>query len=114
MSASALLIERVRAGLGGRPDVAEKRMVGGRSFVVGGHLCLGVSGDALMVRVGPVAYERALMEPDVRPLTFGAKHPMGYVLVDPPAIRSAADLARWIGRGLDYVATLPAAKPAEG
>ena len=35
-------------------------MVGGRSFIVGGHLCLGVRGDALMVRVGPDAYDGAL------------------------------------------------------
>lgn len=114
MTPSALLMERVRAALAERPDVVEKRMVGGRSFVVGGHLCLGVSGEALLVRVGPDAYEPALTEPDVRPLTFGAKHPMGYVLVDPPAIRSAADLARWIGRGLDYVATLPASGQPAG
>ena len=114
MSASALLMERVRAGLANRADVVEKRMVGGRSFVVGGHLCLGVSGDALMVRVGPDAYAQALQERDVRPLALGAKHLMGYILIDPPAIRSAADLARWIGRGLDYVATLPAAKRPAG
>jgi hypothetical protein len=107
-------MDRVRAALADRADVVEKRMVGGRSFVVGGHLCLGVSGDALMVRVGPDAYETALQESDVRPLRLGTKHPVGYVLVDPPAIRSGADFARWIGRGLDYVATLPAGRPPSG
>jgi hypothetical protein len=108
------LLERLGAALAGRPDIVEKRMVGGRSFIVGGHLCLGVSGDALMVRVGPEAYEGALAERNVRPLTLGAKHPVGYVLVDPPGIRSEADLARWIGRGLDFVETLPAPKaPAQ-
>jgi hypothetical protein len=114
LSASSPLIERVRAELADRADVAEKRMVGGRSFIVGGHLCLGVSGAALMVRVGPDAYEHALTEPDVRPLTLGAKHPMGYVLVDPPGVQTEADLARWIGRGLDFIATLPAAKRPAG
>jgi TfoX/Sxy family transcriptional regulator of competence genes len=103
-------MDRVREVLADRADVEEKRMVGGRSFVVRGHLCLGVSGDALMVRVGPEAYQPALEEPGVRPLTLGSKQPIGYVLVDPPAIRSAADLARWIGRGLDYVATLGSAR----
>jgi hypothetical protein len=104
------LLERLRSTLTGRSDVVEKRMVGGRSFIVGGHLCLGVSGGALMVRIGPEAYARALAEPDVRPLTLGAKHPLGYVLVDPPGIRSDADLARWMGRGLDFVETLAAPK----
>jgi TfoX/Sxy family transcriptional regulator of competence genes len=104
-------LERVRARLAERRDVVERRMVGGRSFVVGGHLCVGVSGGALMVRVGPDAEARVLAEPGVRPLLLGGKHPVGYVLVDPPGFRSDTDLARWIERGLEFVATLP---PAAG
>jgi hypothetical protein len=34
----------VRRVLAGRGDVIEMRMVGGRSFMVGGHLCCGVTG----------------------------------------------------------------------
>jgi TfoX/Sxy family transcriptional regulator of competence genes len=106
----AALADRIRTVLSARPGVEEKRMVGGLSFVVGGHLCVGVSGDALLVRVGPADYERALAEPGVRPLRMGAKHPVGYVLVDPAACRSPADLAAWIDRGLAFVATLPRPK----
>jgi hypothetical protein len=107
VTASEEALERVRSVLADRPDVEEKRMVGGRSFVIGGHLCLGVSGDALMVRVGPANEGRALAEAGVRPLLLGGKHPAGYVLVDPPGFRSDADLARWVGHGLDFVTTLP-------
>ena len=53
----------------GTDNFVEKRMVGGRSFMVGGHLCCGVTGPDLMVRVGPAAYRSALAEPHARPMS---------------------------------------------
>ena len=38
--------------LSGRSDVVEKKMVGGLSFLVNGNMCGGITGTALMVRVG--------------------------------------------------------------
>jgi hypothetical protein len=46
------LAERVRRQLAGRDDVVEKRMVGGLSWSAGGRMFCGVTGAALMVRVG--------------------------------------------------------------
>jgi TfoX/Sxy family transcriptional regulator of competence genes len=99
----AQLQARIRSLLAGRDDVEEKRMVGGMSFIVAGQLCVGVSGDSLLVRVGPAAYQQALGEPHVRPLTMGAKHPVGYVLVGPAAVRRDRDLDAWVRRGLAFV-----------
>ena len=82
-------------------------MVGGRSFIVGGHLCVGVSGSSLLVRVGPGDYQRRLAEPHVRPLELGGKHPVGYVLVAPAGCQSDEDLNAWIVRGLAFVTSLP-------
>ena len=107
MAHDAELQARIRTVLAGRPDVEEKRMVGGMSFVVGGHLCVGVKGDALLVRVGPAADEATLAEPGVRPLQFGGKHPIGYVLVEPAAIQSDDSLRAWVDRGLAFVASQP-------
>ena len=55
--------ERVRRLLSGRDDVAEKKMVGGLSFLISGNMCCGVTGTALMVRVGPEGRQQALGEP---------------------------------------------------
>jgi hypothetical protein len=82
------LVERLRQILGGRSDVVEKRMVGGRSFMVGGHLCCGVTGSDLMVRVGPAAYQTALAEAYVWPMQFAGRPLMGYVLVAPDGYRA--------------------------
>ena len=101
-------LHRVRQFITGRPDVVEKRMVGGRSFIVGGHLCCGVTGSALMVRVGPERYAQALEGPHVRPMAFGRRHLIGYVCVDPPGYATDDALAAWLRHGLDFVATLNA------
>jgi hypothetical protein len=100
--------ERVRRILSDRSDVAEKRMVGGLSFSVGGSMCCGVTGRALMVRVGAEARDRVLAERHVRPMEFAGRPLAGFVLIDPEGFRTEAALANWVQRGLDFAATLPA------
>jgi hypothetical protein len=99
--------ERVRRVLSRRRDVTEKRMVGGMSFMVGGSMCCGVSGAALMIRTGPAALEPALARPHVRPMEFGGRRLAGFVLVDPPGYRTDKALKTWIQVGIDFVSTLP-------
>jgi len=106
-------VERVRRVLTSRNDVAEKRMVGGLSFVVGGSMCCGVSGSALMVRVGAEARERVLAHPYVRPMVFGGRPLAGFVLIDPEGFETDAALAAWVQRGLDFAATLQAKPPSK-
>ena len=99
---------RVRQVLSGRDGVAEKRMVGGLSFLVNGNLCCGITGRALMVRVGTKGREQALQEPHVRPMQLGARTLSGFVCVDPAGFAADDVLASWVQRGLDFVSGLPA------
>lgn len=78
-------------------------MVAGLSFSVDGKMCCGVSGNALMVRVGAEARERMLTEPHVRPMVFGKRPLAGFVLVDPAGFRTDASLRNWVQRGVDFV-----------
>jgi hypothetical protein len=112
MSYDEATAERVRRILSGRRDVAEKRMVGGLSFSVDGKVCCGVSGSALMVRVGREGRAQALAEPHVRPMEFGGRPLSGFVLVDPGGFRSDSALAAWVGRGVDFASTIPLNVPA--
>ena len=105
------VVERVRRVLAGRRDVVEQRMVGGRSFLVQGNLCCGVTGAALMVRVGAEGREWALAQPHVRPMVFGSRELAGFVCVDPEGVATEEALATWVQRGLDCVALLPAKPP---
>jgi TfoX N-terminal domain len=112
MSYDLTTAERVRRILSSRSDAVEKRMVGGLSFVVGGSMCCGVTGSALMVRVGAEARERVLARPHVRPMEFAGRPLAGFVLIDPEGFRTDAALAAWVQRGLDFVAALPAKRTA--
>jgi TfoX/Sxy family transcriptional regulator of competence genes len=96
--------DRVRRVLAGRDDVVEKRMVGGGlSFLVAGQMCCGVTGDALMVRVGAAGAPAALAEPYVTPMTLGGKPLDAFVLVAPEGHADDAALAAWVSRGLAFV-----------
>jgi TfoX/Sxy family transcriptional regulator of competence genes len=103
MSYDERIAVRVRALLGKRRDVVERKMFGGLTFMVNGAMCCGVTSEALVVRVGPADYERALAEPHARPMDFTGRPLVGMVYVDPPGYRTAPALSRWVQRGLDFV-----------
>jgi TfoX/Sxy family transcriptional regulator of competence genes len=99
---------RVRAILTARPGVDEKRMFGGLAFLICGHMCCGILGDELMVRVGPAAYEAALKQPHARPMDFTGRPLRGFVYVAPAGFDSKGSLEAWVARGAEFVASLPA------
>jgi TfoX/Sxy family transcriptional regulator of competence genes len=103
--------ERVRHLLSGRSDVVEKKMVGGLSFLVNGNMCCGITGMALMIRVGAESREEALREPYVRPMLFAGRALSGFIRIEPEGYAADDALATWVQRGLDFVSGLPA-KPA--
>jgi TfoX/Sxy family transcriptional regulator of competence genes len=100
--------ERVRQLLSGRRDVAEKKMVGGLSFLVNGNMCCGITGTALMVRVGAEGREQALREPHVRPMLFAGRALSGFICSEPEGYATDDALASWVQRGLAFVSGLPA------
>jgi hypothetical protein len=101
------LAERVRAALGPRADVVEKKMFGGLCFRVGGHMTVGIEKTNLMVRTGPDAYEDALGQPHARPMDFTGRPLRGFVYVEPAGLRTDKQLSAWISRGLAFAESLP-------
>lgn len=101
------LAYRIRSVLGLQDSVTERKMFGGLVFMVNGHMCCGVTGDELMVRVGPEMYADALAMPHARVMDFTGKVSRNTVYVDEAGVANDGELAAWIGRGLAYVATLP-------
>ena len=107
MSYDEKTAERVRQVLANQHGLVERKMMGGLCFMVGGHMSCGVTGHALLIRVGPENYHRTLALAHVRPLEFAGRRPTGFILVDPAGHRTPAAFAKWIQRGLDFVSTLP-------
>lgn len=102
---------RVRKEFSGRGDVVEKKLMGGLCFMVGGNMVCSVSGKGgLLIRVGAEAFERMQKEPHVAPMQMGRKMMTGFIRVEPEGYRTDAALKKWVRRGVDFAATLPAKK----
>lgn len=91
---------RLRRALARRRGITEKKMMGALCFVAVGTMCCGITGAALMIRVGADGFERALAKPHVRPLKIGRRQARGFVLIDPPGYRTEAALMKWVEQGL--------------
>ena len=100
------LAERIRQTLAASA-FTEQKMFGGLCFLSRGYMFVGIVGEALMARVGPDAYEKALCRPHVRVMDFTGKPMKGYVFVDPPGYEEDRDLKRWVDGSLKFVGTLP-------
>jgi len=107
-------VERIRQILRSYDGVVEKRMVGGLSFIVNGSMCCGVTGNAVMIRVGPEDRERALARAHVRAMKLGGKTLAGFILVEPEGYRTAAALLSWVQTGVSYVARADAGATKRG
>ncbi|MDX1374319.1 MAG: TfoX/Sxy family protein [Burkholderiales bacterium] len=111
MAYDEALAARVRARLAGARGLSERRMFGGLCFLVNGHMCAGVVGATLMLRVGPERYAEALARPHAREMDFTGRPLKGMVYVDPPGIAGAAALGRWLDLALAFVRSQPAKRP---
>jgi TfoX/Sxy family transcriptional regulator of competence genes len=100
--------KRIRTLLADRPDVVEKKMMGGLSFMVQDRMCCAVSGrGGLLVRVSADAHASMLAEPHVRPADIAGRTMTGFVRVGPHGYRTDRELLTWVKRGIDFAAALP-------
>ncbi|WP_367318404.1 TfoX/Sxy family protein [Streptomyces sp. HUAS ZL42] len=101
------LAERVRQRLGTDPDLSEKRMFGGIAFLYRGNMAVGVSGDDLMVRVGPDNTDAALARPGTRVFDMTGRPMRGWILVAGTALTEDDVLGGWIDEGRAFAESLP-------
>jgi uncharacterized damage-inducible protein DinB/TfoX/Sxy family transcriptional regulator of competence genes len=88
--------------------IKDRHMFGGLAIMVNGHMCCGLVGKDLVVRVAVYEYEEGLSQPHARPMDFTGRPMLGFIYVDPAGFSSDAQLRAWIRRGLHFVLSLPA------
>ncbi|KAF0243450.1 MAG: hypothetical protein FD180_3340 [Planctomycetota bacterium] len=110
MSYDEKLKARIEKQVGGARGVTSKKMFGGVAWMKGGNMFAGIVKNDLMVRVGPGRHDEFVREPNARVMDFTGRPMRGYVFVSPAGCAKDADLKRWIGRGMEFAATLPAKK----
>jgi TfoX/Sxy family transcriptional regulator of competence genes len=102
------LAQRVRARLAAEEDITERAMFGGLAFLLRGNMAVGITGEDLMVRVGPDGSDDALERPHTRPFDMTGRPMRGWILVAPEGTREEDELAAWVEQGLAFAGSLPA------
>lgn len=96
MAHNEALANRVRESLAHLPKVIEKKMFRGITFMVNGKMCVSVSADEIMCRIGPEKFDEALEKTGVRPMVHAGRTMKGFVFVAEESIRSKSALDYWI------------------
>lgn len=101
------LARRIREQLAAESGLTEKAMFGGLAFLRDGNMAVGLSGDDLMVRVGPDGSDDALARPHTRPFDMTGRPMKGWILVAPEGIGDNRGLGAWVARGITFARSLP-------
>jgi TfoX/Sxy family transcriptional regulator of competence genes len=102
MAYNEVLANRIREALIDIPNVEEKKMFSGITFMVNNKMCIGVAHDELMCRVGPEMHDIAAEMQGVREMIHGGRVAKGFVFVTPDAHKTQKQFDEWIRLCLDY------------
>jgi TfoX/Sxy family transcriptional regulator of competence genes len=102
------LAARIRALVGDRPDLTEKKMFGGLSFLIGGNMAIAASGQGgILVRVDPEESDALVATTPAELMEMRGRTMAGWLRIDTAAVADDNALAEWVERGVGYAASLP-------
>lgn len=96
------LASRIREKLSGLPNIEEKEMMGGLTFMYNGKMCVGIIKDELMCRIDPEFHDQAIERRGCRTMDFTNRPMRGYVMVDESGMNSNKDFDYWINLALEF------------
>ncbi len=105
------LADRIRELVAGEPDLTEKKMFGGLSFLIGGNMAVAASGEGgVLVRVDPEESDTLVSTTNARLMEMRGRQMRGWLRVDSDDVRTTSQLAKWVELGTAYARSLPAEK----
>lgn len=107
MAFDDVLADRVRPLVSRRRGFSEKKMFGGLGFLLHGNMCIGVWKEFLILRIGPDAYDEALMRPNVVEFDITGRPMKGWVMVEPAGVQRDSEFVEWTNLAIDFVSELP-------
>jgi TfoX/Sxy family transcriptional regulator of competence genes len=102
MAFSEKLANRIRERLAALPNIEEKEMMGGLTFMYNDKMCVGIIKDELMCRIDPDLHEAAIAKTGCRIMDFTKRPMKGYVMVDDSGLKTQKDFDYWINLALDF------------
>lgn len=107
------LTNRIRLALEDLPNVEEKKMFRGVTFMVNDKMCISVSADRLMCRIGKVQQQEAVEKPGCTEVIMRGKVMKDFVYVRPDAFKNKKDFDHWIKLCLDFNKEAKSSKKAK-
>jgi TfoX/Sxy family transcriptional regulator of competence genes len=105
------LADRIRELMSAHGPVDEKKMFGGLSFLLGGHMAVCASGQGgLLVPVDADEHPDLQDGEQVTPMVMGGRESKTWLRVAPDAVRTKRQLEQWVTRGV----AVARARPAKG
>jgi TfoX/Sxy family transcriptional regulator of competence genes len=102
MAYSEDLTNRIRQRLSELPNIEEKEMMGGLTFMYNQKMCVGIINDELMCRIDPKLHEKSVEKIGCRTMDFTKRPMKGYVMIDESGMKSQKDFDYWIDLALDF------------
>lgn len=111
MSYDTDLADRIRRLLIDEPDVTERAMFGGLSFMVESKMVVAASSrGGMLVRVDPLDMDALIASTVAETMDMGSQTMRGWVHVPGEELRTQRQLSGWVARGVAYAASLPVKK----
>ena len=102
MAYSEKLADRLREALMDLPEVEEKKMFRGVTFMVKEKMCICVSGDRLMCRFDPALHDMVVEKEGVQAMIMNGREYKGFVYVDGEAVKTKKAFDYWVELCLDF------------
>ena len=102
MAYSEKLAKRIRERLVNLPNIEEKKMMGGLTFMYNDKMCVGIIKDELMCRIDPDIHEMAVEKKGCRTMDFTKRPMKGYVMVDDTGMKTKKEFEYWINLCLEF------------
>jgi TfoX/Sxy family transcriptional regulator of competence genes len=102
MAYNETLAKRVRERFAKLPNIEEKEMMGGLTFMFNNKMCVGIIKNELMCRIDPQLHDTILNRIGCRTMDF-TKRPMnGYIMIDETGMKTQNDLDYWLDLALEF------------
>jgi TfoX/Sxy family transcriptional regulator of competence genes len=103
------LADRIRALLGDRAGLTEKKMFGGLAFLIGGNMAIAASGQGgILVRVDPDQSDRLVRTTKATVAVMQGRKMPGWLRVKSEDVRTQPQLRKWVTLGTMFAGSLPA------
>jgi len=102
MAINEKLTNRLREALADVPNVEEKKMFRGITFMVNDKMCISCGDDEIMCRIDPGLHDEVVEIPGCRTVMMKGREYKGYVYVHEDALKTKKQLSYWVNLALSF------------